>query len=100
LTEERSASRFRKEPESSYAVLLHPQQEILAEVYDESLGGLAVCVARGAAFAVGQELNVIYLGSFLHARVVRVEPRGDGRFLVAFACQPLLPRERRWPTSV
>ena len=57
--ERRAASRFRKEPESSYAVLLHPQrQEILAEVHDESLGGLAVFVAGDAGFAVSQELDV------------------------------------------
>ncbi len=63
--ERRKASRFRKEPESSYAVLLHPQrEEMLAEVHNESLGGLAVFLAGDSAFAVGQELDVIYLGSF------------------------------------
>lgn len=92
--ERRKASRFRKEPESSYAVLLHPQrEEMLAEVHNESLGGLAVFLAGDSAFAVGQELDVIYLGSFSRATVLRVEPQRDGRVLIAFDCEPLLPRE-------
>ena len=90
VDEQRESTRFAKDPDSTYAVIFHPElQEMPAEVHDESLGGVGLVLEDAAQFGVGQEVKIAYLDSFLKARVRHVEPRGDGKYIVGFECSPM-----------
>lgn len=88
VDEQRKSTRFAKEPESAYAVVFHPDsQELPAEVYDESLGGISLVLDDVARFAIGQVVKIAYLDGLFKARVRHVEPHDDGRFIVGFECE-------------
>jgi len=89
VDEQRRSTRFAKDPDSTYAVILHPElQELPAEVHDESLGGFGLVLEDATQFCVGQEVKIAYLDSLLKARVRHVKPRDDGKYIVGFDCTP------------
>lgn len=88
INENRRSTRFRKEPDTDYAVIWQvPGEEILASVCNESLGGIAVTLQEVATFQVGQEADIIYAGSLMRGIVRHIEPQSDGTFLVGFQCR-------------
>jgi hypothetical protein len=90
--EQRRATRFRKEPDTEFVVVrLLVGAELLAEVYDESLGGLGLIVADASSIAVGSEAVIVYHGDTLEATVRHVNPRSDGTFFVGCQCHAVDP---------
>ena len=88
LVEQRSASRFLREPKSDYASIWYPQELAkTVEVHDESLGGLGVFVDNGSDFAVGMELGVVYAGAMYRCYVRHAQRHSDGRTLIGMECQ-------------
>jgi hypothetical protein len=93
--ERRRATRFHKEPETEFAVLwIVPGEPILAEVHDESLGGLGLVVDDGIPLAVGDVVDVVYAGDLLKSVVRHIQEPVDGRRLVGIECQ--LPARGQW----
>jgi hypothetical protein len=85
--EQRQATRFRKEPDTEFAVIrLLVGVELLAEVYDESLSGLGLIVADASSVSVGTTATIVYQGDALCATVRHVNPRPDGTFFVGCQC--------------
>jgi len=90
LDDLRQSQRFPKEPDAAFAVIWRTVgEEILVEIYDDSLGGLGVVADDRLRFAVGDEATIVYAGCCWHAVACHVEPRDDGRSLVGFACDRL-----------
>jgi hypothetical protein len=93
LEDLRQSTRFRKEPGTDFAVIWRPGgEEVLAEVYDESLTGICLVLADTSQFPVGTLAELIYHATPLHGEVRHVTPQPDGSFLVGFACE-------RWPPA-
>lgn len=91
LEEQRSATRFRCEPGMEYAAVWQtPGEERLLEVFDESLGGLALLVPSRDAWPVGTDLTVAYRGELLQAQVRHQTPHTNDRVLIGLRCS-------RWP---
>lgn len=89
VDDQRAASRFGREPDTDYALVwFQPGEELLLEVQNESLGGLAVATNDPAPYTVGNSLMVVYHGSVLRGEVRHVLPRPDGSYLVGLRCQP------------
>ena len=87
IEERRKASRFFREPDTAYAIVRHPSREaFVAQVREESLGGIGLILKDRSGFDVGQEVEIAYLDSLLRAIVRHIEPYGDGCFLVGFEC--------------
>ena len=85
--EQRQATRFRKEPDTEFAVIrLLVGVELLAEVYDESLTGLGLIVADASNVSVGTTATIVYQGDALAASVRHVNQRPDGTFFVGCQC--------------
>lgn len=104
VDELRSATRFPKEDGTDFAVIWHDQcDEMLVEVHDESLGGLAVVVSEPDLFVVGHEVEIIYAGDFFRARVCHIEPYRANRFVVGFACERVMDTDEdgvRFPPMI
>jgi hypothetical protein len=87
VDELRQASRFITEPGACYAaVWQNGGDEILAEVHDESLGGIALILNDVSPFQVGQQAKIAFQHSVMHAIVRHVEPQEDGTYVVGFEC--------------
>ena len=87
VDELRNWTRFARERGSDFAVIWQESgQEVLAEVHDESLGGLGVYLDDITGFDIGREVNLVYAGEFMRAYVRHVEPR-DGEYVVGFECE-------------
>jgi len=92
VDELRNWTRFSKERGDNFAVIWREgREEILAEVHDESLGGLGVILEDIAGFAVGQEFDLVYAGESMRGHVRHVEPH-DGEYIVGFECERGLAR--------
>ena len=90
VEERRGWTRFEKEADSDEAVIVHPEcGEILAEVHDESLGGLAVILSDDVIpfFPINAQVDVIYCREFFPAYVRHVERQPAGGYLVGLACE-------------
>jgi hypothetical protein len=84
----RQATRFRKEPDTEFAVILLPDgPELLAEVHDESLTGLGLIVADASQLAAGCRVTIVYRRELLDATLRHVSARPDGTFLAGFECR-------------
>jgi len=87
----RQSTRFRKEPGTDFAVIWRqPGEELLAEVYDESLTGICLVLADASHYPIGAEADLIYHATTLHGEVRHVTPQDNGTFLVGLSCE-------RWP---
>ena len=87
VDELRSWVRFCKDPDTDFAVILHPDlDELLAEVHDESLGGIGLLLDDATQFPVGKEVEIVYAGELMLSYVRHIEPYPDDRFLVGFQC--------------
>jgi hypothetical protein len=85
--EQRRATRFRKEPDTEFVVIrLLVGAELLAEVYDESLGGLGLIVADASGVQVGAAALIVYHGDTLDVTVRHINSRPDGTFFVGCEC--------------
>ena len=83
--ERRRASRFARDEELERAAIwFNPGEDLLAPVFDESLGGISLVVDDGGRFPVGSEVGIAYANSFFQASVVHVQKRRDGKFVVGF----------------
>jgi len=88
VEELRTSTRFGKDPDMAYAVVRHPEKKaIMAQVHEESLGGISLILEDRCDFDLGQEVEIAYLDSLLRAVVRHIEPRDDGTFLVGFECE-------------
>jgi hypothetical protein len=82
----RGSTRFRKEPGTDFAVVWQqPGDELLLEVYDESLTGICLVAPEAGRFSVGSEVWLAYHAQTLHGSVRHVTPREDGVVLVGLA---------------
>ncbi len=88
LDDRRQSMRFPKEPEADFATIwFPPSMEMIAEVHDESLGGLGLLVPDAARFYLEQEVGMVYSGDLMKAVVRHIESRADGRYLIGFSCE-------------
>ncbi len=89
----RQSTRFRKEPGTDYAVIWRqPGEELLAEVYDESLTGICLVLADASHYPVGAEADLVYHTTTMRGEVRHVTPQDNGTFLVGLSCE-------RWPPA-
>ena len=88
VAERRQSTRYPKDRDTDFAVIWRSErEELLVEVHDESLGGLAVYLHDVAGFEVGQELNVLYEGTMMRASVRHIESKSDGDFVMGLKCE-------------
>jgi hypothetical protein len=86
--ERRQATRFDKEPGTESVTLrTSTGKEIVAEVQNESLGGMAVLLAQANELTVGTELRISYAGDSLRAIVRHRESLPDGRIRLGLDCR-------------
>ena len=88
VDERRSWTRFPKERGTETAVIMHPQcGEMLADVHDESLGGIGLFMDDDAVecFFLGQEVDIVYAGDFFRACVRHVQPHETQGYIVGFS---------------
>jgi len=87
VDELRSWTRYAKERGTDVALVFHPQDDqILADVHDESLSGIGLYLEDVRSYDVGQEVEIIYDNEFFRARVSHVEPQDVGGYIVGFSC--------------
>lgn len=87
VLEDRQATRFRKEPDTDFAVVWQkPGDELLCEVHDESLLGLGLILKDVGAFHVGTAATLVYHHDVLVGTVRHITPLANGTFLVGFEC--------------
>ena len=90
VAERRKSTRYPKDRDTDFAVIGRSEgEEILVEVHDESLGGLAVYMHDVTGFEVGQELTVVYQGTSMRATVRHIEPQSDGDFVMGLKCDEM-----------
>lgn len=88
VDELRQSTRFVLEPQTEYAVIWStPGHEILAEVHDESLGGLGLIISDCAEVRIGDVWEITYLSRVYRGVVKHIQPRSDGSRLVGFQCE-------------
>lgn len=88
--ERRNASRFGRDHHTEHAVLFAQSNEgILADVFDESLGGLGMYVDQRISLVPGQSVEVSYRGDRLEGRICHVQATLDGRLRVGIECRPV-----------
>ena len=93
IDEQRRATRFEKDPDSEFAaVWLSPHDEILAEVHDESLGGLGLLVDDASKMRPGVAAHVVYLGRLYHCMIRHVERQASGLWIVGMSCDATCQR--------
>jgi hypothetical protein len=84
--ERRSATRFGRDEDTDFAVLkLSTGKEMVAMVFDESLGGISVVIDDVSPLPVGAEVQIVYAGFEAYATVIHVRPLIGGRSVVGFA---------------
>jgi hypothetical protein len=87
VDEQRRASRFEQSPDEVYAaVWIDGEEAILAEVHDESLGGIGLLLDIGCGIGLGSVINIVFAGSHYVAQVRHVKPWDHDRVLVGFHC--------------
>lgn len=88
--EQRRASRFPRERDTEFALVQHPNgEEVLAEVRDESLGGLGLYLNDATGFAPGQSVTIVYRRDTYQGQVRHVDSLPSGEFFVGFSCTPV-----------
>jgi len=84
--ESRTATRFRQEPKTVFAILQQPQcAKSRVEVHDESLFGICLTMADTRGLQVGDEVELSYCASLMHGTVKHITPCENGVFLVGLA---------------
>lgn len=84
IDDRRQATRFRREEEEDSAAIWYPPGvEMMAQVYDESLHGIALIVDDAKEFKLGLQVEIAYAGSFLLGTVRHIEDY-DGRTKIGF----------------
>jgi len=95
VDERRTSTRFRKDADAERAAIWYPHGvEMLAEVYDESLEGLALIVDDATAFQTGMQVEIAYAGTLLQGTVRHLSSCDDGRTKIGFQTTPLTKRPR------
>lgn len=90
--ERRQSTRFEKMPDEDFAAVWRPGDEAaLAEVHDESLGGLGLVLDAKCGIGLGCHVQIVYAGGCYLAQARHVEPWRDGQLLVGFQCEPVPP---------
>ncbi len=88
VDELRQSTRYLQEPQTEYAVIWRTAgAEILAEVHDESLGGLGLIIPQSVEMQVGDEWEIVYLSRVYRGVVKHVQPPSDGSRIVGFQCE-------------
>jgi hypothetical protein len=88
VDELRSWTRFAKECGTDVALVFHPSDDqVLADVHDESLTGIGLYLDDIRSFGVGQQVEIIYDNEFFCARVSRVDRYREGGYIVGFSCE-------------
>jgi len=88
LHDRREATRFGKTPDTQFAALWLPDgRTILAEVRDESLGGLGLLLHDADLLPVGQQFEIVFAGNSGRGQVRHMQQRDDGLFLVGLECE-------------
>lgn len=94
VDERRQATRFRREEEEDSAAIWYPPGvEMIAQVYDESLHGIALIVDDAREFKLGLQVEIAYAGSFLLGTVRHIEEY-DGRTKIGFQTTRITGRTR------
>jgi hypothetical protein len=88
--ERRRASRFGRNEDADFASLELPSgEEVIAMVFDESLGGISLFADAAWPLAVGSVVKIAYAGSIFTATVKHMRLLDDGvRRIVGFATAP------------
>ncbi len=88
VEDRRQASRFGKERETDFALVVQPDGSYVpVEVHDESLGGIALRVESEDAFHVHQQIVLVYLQQSHQATVRHINKHGDGYVVVGLSCE-------------
>ena len=88
--ERRNASRFGRDHHTEHAIVFAESKDgILADICDESLGGLGMYVDQRFALVPGQAIEIAYRGDRLRGRVCHVQSTLDGRLRVGVECRPV-----------
>lgn len=87
VSEERESTRFPKEPQTIYAAVWRVEgEEILAEVHNESLTGIALIVEPELGFQVGDVAHIAFAATVTRGTVRHLKLLQDGRVQVGFSC--------------
>jgi hypothetical protein len=88
--ERRLSSRFGRDDDTDFAALrLSSGEEVIAMVFDESLGGISLVIDDASRLPIGAEVKIAYAGSFVRAVVKHLRPIGGGtKSIVGFATSP------------
>lgn len=93
VDELRRATRFVQPPDEVFAaVWLDGGDAILAEVHDESLGGLGLLLEMGCGIGLGSTVQVVFAKTHYAAQVCHMQPWDDHRLLVGLRCEVSPPR--------
>lgn len=77
-------------PDDDFAAVWRPGEDpVLAEVHDESTGGIALLMQADCGAGLGQKLCIAYAGTYYEGRIRHVETHASGRLLVGFRCEPM-----------
>jgi hypothetical protein len=88
VDEQRRASRFEQSPDEVYAaVWVDGDEALLAEVHDESLGGIALLLDNDGGIGLGSMVNIVFAGSHFVAQARHVETWDHDRVLIGFRCE-------------
>ncbi|MCA9268379.1 MAG: hypothetical protein KDA41_07900 [Planctomycetales bacterium] len=88
--ERRDATRFPCNADEEFAAIwLGAEEPTLAEVFDESLGGISLLLDRADGFGLGCTANIAYRGGYYVAQARHVKTWHDGRLLIGFICEPM-----------
>ena len=94
IEELRSATRFRQEPKTAFAMIHSSAGENLRlEVFDESLFGICLVLADTRGLSVGDEVALNYASSAMNAMVKHVTPFKEGFYLVGLATRPVIDKD-------
>lgn len=88
VTDRRQWSRFKAEPGTHFAAIWDGEgTETVAEVCNESLGGICLRLKEDATLEVGQRFRIAYAGEILVGTVRHVQRQADGTLRAGFECE-------------
>lgn len=94
LDERRDSTRFQHDEGMEFAAIwLETGEEILAEVHDDSLGGLGILLEDSFGFQPGSDVQVVYAGEHLQGKVRHITMQSDGRHMIGLECRRALPKD-------
>ena len=88
--ERRHASRFGRLPDDDFAAIWVGNEEPeLAEVHDESLGGISLILSTDCGIGIGSQAHIVYAGVCHLAQAVHVESFNEQQVLIGFQCEAM-----------